>query len=258
MSPLKALIFDVDGTLAETERDGHRIAFNRAFLEAGLDWNWSENLYGKLLEIAGGKERIYHYIQQYNPNVKEDLENLIPQLHQAKTEHYLQLLSSGEIELRLGVKRLIKEAYHQGIKLAIATTSALPNALALLEKHLNPDWFEVIAAGDIVPNKKPSPDIYQYVLQQMNLQASDCLVFEDSYQGLQAAHQAKLKTIITLNNYTKYHDFSLATLVLEHLGEPDKPFTIIQGNVTNKTYFDVELAHSLVNNNGSTGLTMLN
>ncbi len=247
MTQLKALIFDVDGTLAETERNGHRLAFNRAFAEANLNWNWSETLYGELLEVSGGKERIRHYIQLYNPNFKEDLETLIPQLHQAKTAHYRQLLLSGEIQLRLGVKRLIEEADSQGIRLAIATTSALPNALALLEKNLNPDWFEVIAAGDIVTHKKPAPDIYKYVLNQMNLEADKCLVFEDSFHGLQAAYEANLKTVITLHNYTKNQDFSLASLVLNHLGEPEKCFTIIKGDVQHKDYFDIELAKILIN-----------
>lgn len=249
MAELKALIFDVDGTLAETERDGHRVAFNCAFREAGLDWNWTEDLYGKLLEISGGKERIRHYLQQYQSNITENLDSLIYQLHQAKTKHYRQRLSSGEIHLRLGIKRLIEEAYHQGIRLAIATTSTLPNTLALLEKHLNPDWFEIIAAGDIVTQKKPSPDIYEYVLKQMNLSPKHCLVFEDSYHGLQAAHQADLKTVITTHDYTKHQDFSLATLILDHLGEPDQAFTVIRGNVNHKNYFDVELANFLVSLN---------
>ena len=246
MTHLKALIFDVDGTLAETERDGHRIAFNRAFAEADFNWYWSENIYGELLDISGGKERIRHYLKQYHPNIKENLETLIPQLHQAKTNHYRDLLSSGEIQLRPGVKRLIEEAYNQKIRLAIATTSALPNALALLEKHLNPNWFEVIAAGDIVVNKKPSPDIYNYVLEKMNLKSEDCLVFEDSFHGLKAANQANLKTIITVHDYTKNQYFSLATLVLNHLGEPHNNFTVIKGYTPHKGYFDLELAQGVI------------
>ena len=246
MTEVKALIFDVDGTLAETERDGHRIAFNRAFSEADLNWYWSESLYGELLEISGGKERIRYYLQQYHPDIKENLETLIPQLHQVKITHYRDLLSSGEIKLRPGVKRLIEEAYQEGIRLAIATTSALPNALALLEKHLNPQWFEVIAAGDIVPNKKPAPDIYNYVLEKMNLKPDECLVFEDSFHGLQAASQANLKTVITVHDYTKNQDFSLASLVLNHLGELHNNFTVIKGNLTNKGYFDLELAKLLI------------
>ena len=246
MTEVKALIFDVDGTLAETERDGHRIAFNRAFSEADLNWYWSESLYGELLEISGGKERIRYYLQQYHPDIKENLETLIPQLHQVKITHYRDLLSSGEIKLRPGVKRLIEEAYQEGIRLAIATTSALPNALALLEKHLNPQWFVVIAAGDIVPNKKPAPDIYNYVLEKMNLKPEECLVFEDSFHGLQAASQANLKTVITVHDYTKNQDFSLASLVLNHLGELHNNFTVIKGNLTNKGYFDLELAKLLI------------
>ena len=246
MTEVKALIFDVDGTLAETERDGHRIAFNRAFSEADLNWYWSESLYGELLEISGGKERIRYYLQQYHPDIKENLETLIPQLHQVKITHYRDLLSSGEIKLRPGVKRLIEEAYQEGIRLAIATTSSLPNALALLEKHLNPQWFEVIAAGDIVPNKKPAPDIYNYVLEKMNLKPEECLVFEDSFHGLQAASQANLKTVITVHDYTKNQDFSLASLVLNHLGELHNNFTVIKGNLTNKGYFDLELAKLLI------------
>ncbi|MDJ0507862.1 MAG: HAD-IA family hydrolase [Crocosphaera sp.] len=247
MTQLNALIFDVDGTLAETERYGHRVAFNRAFEEANLNWNWSESLYGELLEISGGKERIRYYLQQYHPDFTGDLDSLIPQLHQAKTHHYRQLLLSGDIQLRLGVKRLIETAYEQGIRLAIATTSALPNALALLEQHLNPDWFEVIAAGDIVTNKKPAPDIYQYVLKQMNLNPEQCLVFEDSFHGLEAAYNANLKTVITLHDYTEHQDFSLASLVVNHLGEPGQSFTILKGDVEHQGYFDLNSAKSLIN-----------
>lgn len=247
MTQLNALIFDVDGTLAETERYGHRVAFNRAFADANLNWNWSESLYGELLEISGGKERIRYYLQQYHPDFRENLETLIPQLHQLKTNHYRQLLLSGDIQLRLGIKRLIEEAHHQGIRLAIATTSALPNALALLEKHLNPDWFEVIAAGDIVTNKKPAPDIYHYVLDRMNLTPNNCLVFEDSFHGLQAAYQANLKTVITLHDYTKNQDFSLANLVVNHLGETETSFTILKGDVEHQGYFDLDSARSLIN-----------
>ncbi|HAC63667.1 MAG TPA: phosphatase [Cyanothece sp. UBA12306] len=243
---LKALIFDVDGTLAQTERDGHRVAFNLAFVEAGLDWYWSESLYGELLSVAGGKERLRFYLQQYQPHFTDDLEDLIIRLHGAKTKHYLQLLDSGEITLRLGVRRLIEEAYNEGIRLAIATTSALPNALALLEKHLNTAWFEIIAAGDIVESKKPAPDIYHYVLQKMDLDPANCLVFEDTNHGLQAATEAGLKTVVTVNDYTINQDFSQATLVIDSLGEPENPFKVIRGSIKNKNYLDLELAQVLV------------
>jgi HAD superfamily hydrolase (TIGR01509 family) len=241
---LKALIFDVDGTLAETERDGHRIAFNQAFADANLAWEWSGELYGELLKIAGGKERIFYYINQYQPefNPAGNFTEFIANLHQLKTKHYQQLLTQDPIPLRPGVKRLINEARSQNIRLAIASTAALPNVIALLENSLDPaavSWFEVIAAGDIVTQKKPAPDIYLYVLEKMGLNAKNCLVIEDSEAGLKAASQANLKTIITVNNYTKNQDFSQALLVLNHLGEPKKPFRAIAGNSENFSYLSI-------------------
>jgi HAD superfamily hydrolase (TIGR01509 family) len=248
MSKLQALIFDVDGTLADTERDGHRIAFNQAFAEAGLDWNWSVDLYGELLSVTGGKERIRFYAQQYLPDTQMPSDELIADLHIAKTKYYRELLALGKIPLRTGVKRLIQEARSQGIRLAIATTSALPNVSALLEKNLDPSWFEVIAAGDIVLAKKPAPDIYYSVLESLNLEAQDCLVVEDSHHGLQAAVGAGLRTIVTVNEYTKNQDLSAALLVLSHLGEPDLACDILSGNAMNIKYLDVKMLnyiHSL-------------
>lgn len=241
MPTLQALIFDVDGTLAETEREGHRIAFNRAFADAGLDWYWSIEQYGKLLARSGGKERIYFYLQQHHQGPQPpNPDRLIGDLHEAKTEHYKQLLAAGKIHLRPGVKRLIQEARDRGLRLAIATTSALPNALALLEKTLNPEWFEVIAAGDMVAAKKPAPDVYQYVLEKMDLDPGNCAAFEDSHHGLIAACQAGLKTVVTVNPYTRNQDFSQAVLVLNHLGEPDRqPCTVLAGEIGDIDYLDL-------------------
>lgn len=247
MRKLRALIFDVDGTLADTERDGHRVAFNRAFAEAGLDWDWSAELYGDLLSVAGGKERIRFYLQRYRPEFQIPSESFIADLHATKTKHYQDLLAEGKIPLRPGVKRLITEAHDQGVRLAIATTSALPNVMALLEHTLDPAWFEVIAAGDIVPAKKPAPDIYHYVLKQLNLEAQDCLVVEDSLHGLQAATEAGLPTIVTVNEYTKNQDFSDALLVLNNLGEPESPFTVFLGNAFDASYVDMSVLHRLHN-----------
>ncbi|MFB2838985.1 HAD family hydrolase [Floridanema evergladense] len=244
MTKLQALIFDVDGTLADTERDGHRIAFNQAFAEQGFDWHWSESLYGELLTVAGGKERIQYYLKQHHPNFQPPSQwsEFLANLHKLKTKYYQELLKAAAIPLRPGVKRLIKEAKEQGLRLAIATTSALPNATALLEQTLNPDWFEIIAAGDIVPAKKPAPDIYNYVLEKMGLTANECLVFEDSNHGLQAAFGADLKTIITVNDYTKNQDFSPACLVVNHLGELDLPCEFLAGNIPDVTVKYVDLA----------------
>jgi HAD superfamily hydrolase (TIGR01509 family) len=235
-SPLQALIFDVDGTLAETERDGHRVAFNQAFAEAGLDWHWSVELYTRLIDVAGGKERIIHYWQYYQPDFEssDSPDQFVAQLHRSKTDHYRQLLQEGNIPPRPGIQRLLQEARDAGLSLAIATTSALPNALALLETSIAPDsptWFQVIAAGDMVAQKKPAPDVYHYVLNELGLSPQNCLVFEDSAQGLQSAQGAGLPVIITTHSCTQYQDFTGAALVLSDLGEPDRPYSLIQTTI---------------------------
>lgn len=237
MTQLQALIFDVDGTLAETERDGHRVAFNRAFKAIGLNWHWSVEQYGELLEIAGGKERLHHYLTTSHPDFQAppdygSLQGLITSLHQAKNRFYQQVLQAHEIPLRYGVRRLIEEARQQRVRLAIATTSTPENAAALLESTLGSDslsWFEVIAAGDMVPQKKPAPDVYHYVLQKLALPPTACLAIEDSYPGLVAASRAGLKTVVTVNRYTQHQDMGQAVAVLTHLGDPEHPCEVLAG-----------------------------
>ncbi|MHA1568699.1 MAG: HAD family hydrolase [Alphaproteobacteria bacterium] len=235
--PLQALLFDVDGTLADTERDGHRVAFNLAFAGAGLDWDWDPELYGRLLAVTGGKERIRYYLTHFNRDFEAptDLEGFIADLHRAKTDHYTTLLGEGRIPLRPGVERLLAEARDAGLRLAIATTTTPANVEALLSHTLGPaamDWFEVIAAGDIVPAKKPAPDIYSWALEQLALDPTACLAFEDSENGIRSSRGASLKTIITVNDYTREHDFSGAALVLDQLGEPQQPATVLAGDAT--------------------------
>jgi HAD superfamily hydrolase (TIGR01509 family) len=250
MSELVALLFDVDGTLADTERDGHRAAFNRAFAESGLDWEWSEELYGKLLAVTGGKERIRHYLDNYNREFErpEDLDNFIAELHQAKTKHYTEMLAEGMIPLRPGVKRLIEEARDAGLRLAVATTTTPANVKALLEHALDPEsmsWFEVIAAGDIVPAKKPAPDIYVWAMEQMGLKPEQCMAFEDSHNGILSSRGAGLKTIVGVNGYTRDEDFDGAAIVLDNWGEPDAPFTVLKGDPYGKSCLDLELVRKL-------------
>lgn len=235
MASLVALMFDVDGTLADTERHGHRVAFNRAFSEAGLDWEWSEATYGELLAVAGGKERIRFYLERFNKAFRcdGDLDQLISDLHAAKTRHYISALTEGAVPLRIGVRRLLHEARSIGLRLAIATTTSPANVCALLANSLgdeSPAWFDVIAAGDIVAAKKPAPDIYRYAMNELNLEPRHCMVLEDSENGVRSALGADLNSLlVTTNGYTRDHDFGGAAAVLDHLGDRDQPCRVSAG-----------------------------
>jgi len=252
MSKLEALIFDVDGTLADTERDGHRVAFNQAFQEAGLDWDWTVELYGELLQVTGGKERIRLFVEKFlkddNFTFDGDITEFAAGLHKRKTHFYLELLQSGAIPLRSGVERLINEAREAGLRLAISTTTTPENVTYLLSATLGKesiDWFEVIAAGDIVPAKKPAPDIYTWAMEQMNIKPDACLAFEDSLNGIKSSLAADLKTLITVNGYTKDDDFSGAALVLDQYGEPDSPFTVLEGDAGDFTHVNLAMLYDL-------------
>ena len=243
---LKALLFDVDGTLADTERDGHRPAFNAAFREFGLDWDWDVALYGELLAVTGGKERMKYYIERFRPDYERpaDFEDLVAELHKAKTRHYTELLAEGGIPLRPGVERLLREARAAGLILGVATTTTPENVTALLRHSLaedGADWFAVIAAGDIVPAKKPAPDIYVWAMQQLGLSPEECLAFEDSENGIRASQGAGLKTVVTVNDYTLDHDFTGALAVLTDLGDGDTPYRRLDASGQGEQgYVDVE------------------
>jgi len=245
MSKLEALIFDVDGTLSDTERDGHRVAFNRAFADALLDWEWDVELYGDLLSVTGGKERLTYYLERYRPHFQpaKPVAEIVADLHAAKTKRYLDILAEHGIPLRPGVERLLTEAREAGLRLAIATTTTPANVTALLESVLpgKIDWFDVIGAGDVVPAKKSAPDIYRYVLNELRLNPDQCLAFEDSELGLRSSLGAGLKTIVTVNPYTTGQDFSGAALVIDNLGEPAQPIHVLAGNGFGSTYVNVNL-----------------
>lgn len=220
---LKALIFDVDGTLADTE-SVHLEAFNHAFRQEGLDWQWDEALYTRLLEISGGKERMLHHWRSVQPDLKEldggAVQATIARLHEIKTAHYENAVNQGAVTLRPGVLALMSDARAQGLQLAIATTTSPVNIAALLRSAVGPDWrSHFLAIGDAsnAPVKKPHPQVYLKVLADLGLSAADCVAFEDSANGLAAATAAGLPTVITPNRFTAHHDFRGALRVVPDL-----------------------------------------
>lgn len=224
---IDALIFDVDGTIADTE-EAHRVAFNLAFERLGLGWRWERTEYRALLDVAGGKERIRSYIdrQQLPRTERERLRGMVREIHLEKTRFYSSVVSDGGVPLRAGVRRLLEEALAEGYKLAIASTTTAVNIDALLQATLGPrglDMFTVIACGDQVLHKKPAPDIYLLALHGLGLLPQEAIAFEDSANGLRAATAAGLWTVVTPTFWTEDHDFRGAGLVLPHLGSPAQP-----------------------------------
>ena len=222
---LQALIFDVDGTLADTE-SAHLAAFNQAFAEFGLDWHWDEPLYTDLLNISGGKERMLHYWKTTQPALREveamALQDTINRLHELKTAAYERAVNDGVVSLRPGVLRLMDEALADGLQMAIATTTSPANIAALLRRAVGPDWrlnFTAIGDASTAPVKKPDPQVYLQMLAALKLPPAQCLAFEDSGNGLQSATAAGLATLITPTRYTAHHDFSAAMRVVPDLSQ---------------------------------------
>ena len=224
---MEALIFDVDGTLADTE-GAHRDAFNAAFAEAGLDWYWDETLYTRLLDVAGGKDRILRYWRCIEPEEANGAKaaETVAALHAVKTRHYAKRVGSGALPLRPGVARLIAEANAAGVPVAIATTTTPANIDALLATPFGVDWrkrFAVICDGSTTPVKKPAPDVYLAVLDALGLEGSRCIALEDSENGALAAAAAGVPAVITPTAYTRHHRFGDALAVISHLGEASDP-----------------------------------
>jgi HAD superfamily hydrolase (TIGR01509 family) len=223
---LKAIIFDCDGVLVDTERDVHRVAFNRAFAAEGIDAEWSVELYGELLLVAGGKERMTHYFEhhgwpdhQYGPH-----EALIAELHKKKTAIGAEMIAKGEASLRPGIARIVDEAIEAGVKLGVCTTSNAKFIDAVLDL-LGPERkskFDFVHAGDVVKKKKPDPEIYELAKQSLGLPTEQCIVIEDSRNGLLAATGAGLPTLVTTSTYTVDEDFREAAKVVPELGDGDQ------------------------------------
>jgi HAD superfamily hydrolase (TIGR01509 family) len=221
---LPALIFDCDGVLADTERDGHRPAFNQAFAEAGLDVTWDEEEYGRRLKIGGGKERIASLFDDAGAE-----RDRIAALHKRKTAIYKEIVRSGRLPGRPGVARIVDEALAAGWTLAVASTSAEESVRAVLEHVVGPDTAARFAvfAGDVVPAKKPDPGIYLLTLEELGVAADDAIVVEDSRNGLLAAVGAGLRCVVTLSSYTGEEDMREAALVLTSLGDPGAPARVV-------------------------------
>jgi HAD superfamily hydrolase (TIGR01509 family) len=221
---MKALIFDCDGVLVDTERDGHRAAFNKAFSAARLDIEWDVDLYGELLKISGGKERMRHYFESegWPETAGDDHDGFIADLHRRKTDFFTEIIATGRLPLRPGVVRVVDEAIAARTRLAVCTTSnpkSIDGVLDLMGAERKAR-FEFVLAGDIVSRKKPDPEIYNLALDRLSLPSHECLVIEDSRNGLLSAVGAGIPCVITTSTYTKNEDFSEAVGVLEELGDP--------------------------------------
>jgi HAD superfamily hydrolase (TIGR01509 family) len=225
--PLEALLFDVDGTLADTE-ETHRQAFNAAFIQFELWWDWSPQQYAELLSVSGGKERIAAYVETLEVAEAERarLKQLVPAIHREKTRLFTELIADGRARFRPGVARLIREAKEAGVRLAIASTTTAANVEALVSSNLGPESlrdFAVIACGDQVEAKKPAPDIYNLALAELGIPAPSGVAFEDSGNGVRAAKAAGLFTVVTPTIWTAAQDFRGADLVLHTFGDPRAP-----------------------------------
>ena len=229
---MKALLFDCDGVLADTERDGHRVAFNEAFRRKGLTSAWGVEQYGRLLLIAGGKERMRGFFEAEGwPRQAEDRDAFIRELHTLKTELYMEIIAQGRLPVRPGVARVIDRAFEEGVRVAVCSTSDARGVTLLAQAVLGGDRvsrFAGIFAGDIVSRKKPDPAVYLLAAERLSVDAGDCMVVEDSRNGLLAAVGAGMHCIITKSCYTQEEDFREADAVVDDLGDPPDPHLTLE------------------------------
>jgi len=246
---IKALIFDVDGTIADTE-ETHRQAFNAAFIEHDLHWDWSRSEYAELLRTSGGKERLAVYIDSLAlpPQEKTRLKGMAQLIHASKTRIYGELIADGRAPLRPGVARIIGEARAAGVRLGIASTTTSANVSALIGAQFGAaawNWFEALACGDVVSNKKPAPDIYVRALGMLRLPADACVAFEDSVNGLKSAKAAGLYTVVTPTLWSAGQDFRDADLLLQGLGDANAPLAAGDASLAGGPYLTLERLQQL-------------
>jgi len=223
---LAAVVFDVDGTLVDSERDGHRVAFNQAFADLGLPYRWDEHVYGRLLRVTGGQRRIDGYLAEQGV-AADKRERLAPDLHRHKTDILRAMVADGMIEPRPGVVRLLDELAGRGCRLAVATTGSRGWVDQLLERVLPQASFEVVVTGDEVAGRKPDPEAYVAALERLATSVADTVAVEDSHEGLVAAKAAGLACVVVTNGYTADHDLSTADLVLDGFGGPGRPARVV-------------------------------
>jgi HAD superfamily hydrolase (TIGR01509 family) len=252
---LQAIIFDVDGTLADTENI-HRIAFNMAFNKHGLDWQWSKKEYTRLLSVSGGFERMKCYSREPRGIANRTYsDKLIKTIHRTKSDIYAQLLLSSNIKLRPGIGRLIAEARRDDIQLAIATNTNQENVEILLSKNLPEDWkswFTTIETSNTVMAKKPSPAIYLEILKKIRVEPSHAVALEDTENGLSAAKAAGIGAVITTHQFTRHSKFPEALLVVDSAGSPSSPFKILNGKAIEERWLTVAVLDKLLNQKSST------
>jgi HAD superfamily hydrolase (TIGR01509 family) len=220
---MKAVFFDIDGVIIDTERDGHRVSFNMTFKEFGFTDDWNVDYYHELLQIAGGKERMKHHWQTKGfskPVPDSEIDELIKAMHKRKTAIFVDLIESLELPLRPGIRRFMKEAMEAGLKIAVCTTSNEQAAKAVTEKALPDVRFDLVLAGDVVSKKKPDPEIYNLALTRMTLRPDEAFVVEDSRNGVLAAKAAGLRVLVTTNYYTEKEDVSTGDIIVTCLGDP--------------------------------------
>jgi HAD superfamily hydrolase (TIGR01509 family) len=252
---LRAILFDVDGTLADTEALGHRPAYNRAFRDLGLPFRWGPKLYRKLLQQPGGRERIRHFLTEYpreqgeeQAQIAANIDSLVSRIHELKSHYFRRYMRRGRVPLRAGIARLMREARAAGVEVAIVTNASRKTLLPVLRYSMGPELaaeVAVVASGEEVARKKPSPDLYELAMKRLGVAPRDCVALEDSEMGLRAACAAGVVAVVTVNSDTEQQDFSRAALVVSSLGEPGAPGQVIRGALHGQRWVTLQTLQNL-------------